>query len=115
MFRSITFYVYLLFCACPAWADTACIEKMIEGTGVDGKPYPVALSPAWSDERILQALKLDVGEASVTRAIGPDGFGVFYEYPDTKISIGHSVSDGITVVLSKNGKTIIWELGLCRS
>ena len=115
MFRSIIFYISLLFCAGPAWADTACFEKTIEGRGVDGKPYPVALSPAWPDERILQALKLDVRDASVTRAIGPDGFGVFYEYPGTKVSIGHSVSDGITVMLSKNGTTIIWELGLCRS
>lgn len=85
MFRSITFYICLLFCVGPAWADTACVEKTIEGRSVDGKPYPVALSPAWSDERILQALKLDVRDASVTRAIRPDGFGLFYEYPDTKV------------------------------
>ena len=115
MFRSITFHICFLFCAGPAWADTACVEKTIEGRGVDGKPYPVALSPAWSDERILQAFKLDVRDASVTRAIGPDGFGVFYEYPGIKVSIGHSVSDGITVMLSKDGTTIIWELALCRS
>lgn len=115
MFRSIIFYICLIFLAGPAWADTACIEKTIEGIGVDGKPYPVALSANWSDERILQVLKLDIKSASVTKAIGPDGFGVFYEYPDTKVSIGHSVSDGIKVMLSKNGTTIILELDLCRS
>ena len=96
-------------------ADSACVGKMVKGKGLNGKSYPVELSSSWSDEQILLALKLDVRDAKVTRSLGPDGFGVLYEYPEAKVSIGHSVSDGVTVTLSNKGTAIIWDLGLCGS
>lgn len=115
MFRIIALCLCLLFYAGPILADSACAGKMVKGKSVDGKPYQVAISSAWSDEQILLALKLDVRDAKVTWSLGPDGFGVFYEYSEAKVSIGHSVSDGVTVTLSSKGTTIIWDLGLCRS
>jgi len=103
----------ILFFVTPTWADSACAGKMVNGKRSDGRSYPITLSSAWSDERILQALKLNVGDAKVTTAIGPDGFATFYEFSDAKVSIGHSVNDGLTVTFSKAGDSIIWDLDLC--
>lgn len=113
MFRLIALSTCILFHVTPTWADSACAGKMVEGKRSDGKSYPITLSSAWPDERILQALKLSVRDAKVTKSVGPDGFGTFYEYPDAKVSIGHSVNDGLTVMFSKAGSSIIWDLGLC--
>jgi len=105
----------VLFYTAPAWSHDACAGKMIGGKDADGKSHPIALSPAWSDERILQALKFDVKDAKITRSLGPDGFGMLYEYSDTKVSIGHSLNDGITVTFYRPKIYVIWELGSCES
>lgn len=107
MFRIIALCMCVLFYTAPVWANDACAGKMIGGKAADGKSHPIALSPVWSDERILLALKLDVKDAKITRSLGPDGFGMLYEYSDTKVSIGHSLNDGITVMFYRGKNYVI--------
>lgn len=104
-----------LFICVPTTALTAgnCEGRMVKGIDFEHRSYNLALSPAWSDERILREFKIDIRAAKVTRSDGPDGFSIDYNYAGKMVRVLRSAVDGIVVLTNVKSTTIVWHLGSC--
>jgi hypothetical protein len=89
---------------------------LVEGKTVDGKPYHTALSAGWTDERMLNALGLDLRKSKTSKSLGPDGEARVYLSGKKRLNIVRSASTGIYVMLHiKDEDTYVeWDLRPCQ-
>jgi hypothetical protein len=100
----------------PTYSGTHCDDHhLIQGETFDEKPKPynVALSPAWDDERLLRSFGLDIKKAKIQNMSGVDGHSIEYKYSQKTVTITRS-SSGLSVMLSgPRFEAVHWDLGVC--
>ncbi|WP_141836807.1 hypothetical protein [Herbaspirillum sp. SJZ107] len=89
----------------------------VEGKSADEKPYHTALSAAWTDQRILNALGVNIRKSKMRKSSGPDGEARWYVFGKKRINILRSASTGIHVMLHvKDHDTYVeWDLQPCQA
>lgn len=110
--EAVIFCALLIAFSTLAVAKDAC-EVPTLGANFDDVKYPVALSGAWSDEKLLDTIGLKIGEARIQKDEGPDGFGMTYRFSKASVIISRSNLNQVAVLLSfkdSPGGAVHWEL-----
>jgi len=75
------------------------------------KSKSIVISPTWSDARILQALGFADAKPEGEEEHGPDGHGRDYRAGKVAISITHSYSTGLAIMVRQRGApTDLWHV-----